>query len=152
MIRPTPRRSRGRHAQRSASARCIALKGFDLEAYRGEVLAVLGDNGAGKSTLVKCISGVHALDQGEILLDGEAAVASLAGAARRAGIETVYQDLALFDNLTRRRTSIAAERIAFPRGCRRACACSQAAPWTASGGRARAPQGQAAEVRRAGRR
>ena len=42
-----------------------------LEAYRGEVLALLGDNGAGKSTLVKCISGVYSLDEGEIVLEGE---------------------------------------------------------------------------------
>jgi D-xylose transport system ATP-binding protein len=77
-----------------------ALKDIDLEAYRGEVLALLGDNGAGKSTLVKCISGVHALDGGQILIDGEAVSIPSPGAARRAGIETVYQDLALFDNLT----------------------------------------------------
>ena len=49
------------------------------------------DNGAGKSTLVKCVSGVYALDDGEILLDGEAASIHSPGAARRAGIETVYQ-------------------------------------------------------------
>ena len=56
-----------------------ALKDVSLEARRGEVLALLGDNGAGKSTLVKCISGVHALDEGEILLDGEAVSLQLAG-------------------------------------------------------------------------
>ena len=60
-----------RHAQKRFGA-VHALKDVSLEAYRGEVLALLGDNGAGKSTLVKCISGVHALDEGEILLDGEA--------------------------------------------------------------------------------
>ena len=64
------------------------------------MLALLGDNGAGKSTLVKCISGVHALDAGEILMDGEVVAVRSPAAARRAGIETVYQDLALFDNLT----------------------------------------------------
>jgi D-xylose transport system ATP-binding protein len=77
-----------------------ALKDVSLTAHRGEVLALLGDNGAGKSTLVKCISGVHALDEGRILVDGEAAALHSPAAARRAGIETVYQDLALFDNLT----------------------------------------------------
>ena len=77
-----------------------ALRDVSLEAYRGEVLALLGDNGAGKSTLVKCISGVYPLDDGEILLDGQATALHSPAAARRAGIETVYQDLALFDNLT----------------------------------------------------
>jgi len=77
-----------------------ALKSVSLDAYRGEVLALLGDNGAGKSTLIKCVSGVHALDEGEILLDGERADIRTPATARRAGIETVYQDLALFDNLT----------------------------------------------------
>jgi ABC-type sugar transport system ATPase subunit len=77
-----------------------ALKGVGLEAWRGEVLALLGDNGAGKSTLVRCISGVHALDEGEILLDGRPAAIATPSQARQAGIETVYQDLALFDNLT----------------------------------------------------
>ncbi len=60
-----------RHAQKRFGA-VHALKDVGLEAYRGEVLALLGDNGAGKSTLVKCISGVHALDEGQILIDGEA--------------------------------------------------------------------------------
>ena len=77
-----------------------ALKDVSLDAYRGEVLALLGDNGAGKSTLIKCVSGVHALDEGEFLLDGERADIRTPATARRAGIETVYQDLALFDNLT----------------------------------------------------
>jgi ABC-type sugar transport system ATPase subunit len=91
-----------------------ALKGVSLEAYRGEVLALLGDNGAGKSTLVKCISGVHALDAGEILLDGEKISLPSPAAARRAGIETVYQDLALFDNLTPAQNFFCGREIAFP--------------------------------------
>ena len=57
-------------ARRSASAPCVALDDVDLDVYRGEVLALLGDNGAGKSTLIKCISGVHRLDAGEIEIDG----------------------------------------------------------------------------------
>lgn len=91
-----------------------ALKGVDLEAHRGEVLALLGDNGAGKSTLVKCISGVHALDEGEIRIDGELAAIHSPAAARRAGIETVYQDLALFDNLTPAQNFYCGREIAFP--------------------------------------
>jgi D-xylose transport system ATP-binding protein len=91
-----------------------ALKGVSLEAHRGEVLALLGDNGAGKSTLVKCISGVHALDEGEIRLDGEPVILHSPAAARRAGIETVYQDLALFDNLTPAQNFYCGREISFP--------------------------------------
>ena len=108
-----------------------ALKDVSLEAYRGEVLALLGDNGAGKSTLVKCISGVHALDEGEILLDGEAVAIHSPAAARRAGIETVYQDLALFDNLTPAQNFYCGREIAFPAWLPQGCAFSAAAPWTA---------------------
>jgi D-xylose transport system ATP-binding protein len=91
-----------------------ALRQVSLSAYRGEVLALLGDNGAGKSTLVKCISGVHALDGGEIVLEGEATAIHSPAAARRAGIETVYQDLALFDNLTPAQNFYCGREIAFP--------------------------------------
>ena len=91
-----------------------ALRNVSIEAHRGEVLALLGDNGAGKSTLVKCISGIHALDEGEILLDGEHIAIHSPGAARRAGIETVYQDLALFDNLTPAQNFYCGREIAFP--------------------------------------
>ncbi|WP_395019183.1 ATP-binding cassette domain-containing protein [Dongia sp.] len=91
-----------------------ALKGVSLEAHRGEVLALLGDNGAGKSTLVKCISGVHALDEGEIRLDGEPVLLHSPAAARRAGIETVYQDLALFDNLTPAQNFYCGRELGFP--------------------------------------
>jgi D-xylose transport system ATP-binding protein len=91
-----------------------ALKGVSLEAHRAEVLALLGDNGAGKSTLIKCISGVYALDEGEILLDGVTTVLQSPAIARRAGIETVYQDLALFDNLTPAQNFYCGREIAFP--------------------------------------
>jgi ABC-type sugar transport system ATPase subunit len=99
-----------------------ALKGVSLAAHAGEVLALLGDNGAGKSTLVKCISGVHALDEGEIRIDGEPVAISSPATARRAGIETVYQDLALFDNLTPAQNFYCGREIAgpawLPRGLR----------------------------------
>jgi len=77
----------------------LALDDVDLQVDAGEVLALLGDNGAGKSTLIKCISGVHRLDAGAIEIDGRPANIASPAAARAHGIETVYQDLALFDNL-----------------------------------------------------
>jgi D-xylose transport system ATP-binding protein len=77
----------------------LALDGVDLEVAHGEVLAVLGDNGAGKSTLIKCISGVHRLDAGTVEIEGSPVSITSPSAARGLGIETVYQDLALFDNL-----------------------------------------------------
>ncbi|MCU1391014.1 MAG: transporter ATP-binding protein [Ilumatobacteraceae bacterium] len=77
----------------------LALDHVDLEVHPGEVLALLGDNGAGKSTLIKCISGVTRLDSGEIEIGGLPVTLSSPAVARAHGIETVYQDLALFDNL-----------------------------------------------------
>ena len=102
-----------RHAQKRFGA-VHALKDVSLEAYGGEVLALLGDNGAGKSTLVKCISGVHALDEGEIAMDGETVSIHSPAAARRAGIETVYQDLALFNNMTPAQNFYCGREIASP--------------------------------------
>ncbi len=102
-----------RHAQKRFGA-VHAIKDVSLEAYRGEVLALLGDNGAGKSTLIKCISGIHALDEGQILLDGEPVSVHSPAAARRAGIETVYQDLALFYNLTPAQNFYCGREIALP--------------------------------------
>src|SRR4051795_5871279 len=76
-----------------------ALDGVDLSAYAGQVLAVVGDNGAGKSTLIKIISGVHRPDAGEIAVSGDTSAFSEPAAARRAGIATVFQDLALVEVL-----------------------------------------------------
>jgi len=72
-----------------------ALDGADFELYPGEILAVIGDNGAGKSTLIKALSGALQPDEGEIRLDGEPVHFRSPLDARRAGIETVYQDLAV---------------------------------------------------------
>jgi ABC-type sugar transport system ATPase subunit len=76
-----------------------ALKHVSLRLLPGEVLALAGDNGAGKSTLIKIISGVYRADQGELLLDGAALQLRDPQDARAQGIETIYQDLALADNL-----------------------------------------------------
>ena len=75
------------------------LHGVDLTVRAGEVTALVGDNGAGKSTLVKCVAGIHPIDGGEILFDGEPVTVSAPSDAAALGIEVVYQDLALADNL-----------------------------------------------------
>src|SRR6478609_11604976 len=76
-----------------------ALTDVDFEVKRGEVMALVGDNGAGKSTLVKCVAGTHAADSGEIFFEGEEVHIHGPKDAGRLGIEVVYQDLALCDNL-----------------------------------------------------
>ena len=75
--------------------RVVGLNHCSLELYPGEVLAVIGDNGAGKSTLIKCISGAETPDSGEILIDGKQVSFKSSIDARTAGIETVYQNLAV---------------------------------------------------------
>jgi fructose transport system ATP-binding protein len=77
----------------------VGLDGVDIELYRGEVLAIIGDNGAGKSTLVKCLTGAEVPDRGEVLLDGRPVHFKRPQDARAAGIETVYQTLAVAPSL-----------------------------------------------------
>jgi len=76
-----------------------ALTDVDFEVRAGEVMALVGDNGAGKSTLIKCIAGIHPMDAGEILFEGERVTVHSPKDAAKLGIEVVYQDLALCDNL-----------------------------------------------------
>ncbi len=76
-----------------------ALTDVDFEVRAGEVMALCGDNGAGKSTLVKCVAGTHAADGGQIFFEGEPVSIHGPKDAGRLGIEVVYQDLALCDNL-----------------------------------------------------
>lgn len=76
-----------------------ALRGVDLTLQHNEILGLVGDNAAGKSTLMKVLSGAYIPDEGEILIDGNKVHMSNPLDARRQGIEMVYQDLALADNL-----------------------------------------------------
>ena len=76
-----------------------ALYEVDFHVSRGEVMALVGDNGAGKSTLIKCIAGIHPIDDGEILFEGSEVKIHGPKDAAALGIEVVYQDLALADNL-----------------------------------------------------
>ncbi|HWM35248.1 MAG TPA: ATP-binding cassette domain-containing protein [Pseudolysinimonas sp.] len=75
------------------------LKGVALKAYPGKVTALVGDNGAGKSTLIKGLAGVQPYDSGSVRFDGEEVVLHSPRDASRLGVEVVYQDLALSDNL-----------------------------------------------------
>ncbi len=76
-----------------------AVDGVSLDVHANEVVGIVGDNGAGKSTLIKMISGVYKPDEGEVSLDGQKMMLNDPREARRLGIETIYQDLALADNL-----------------------------------------------------
>jgi D-xylose transport system ATP-binding protein len=76
-----------------------ALDEVDFEVRDGEVMALVGDNGAGKSTLIKCVAGINSTDSGEILFEGERVTIHGPKDAAKLGIEVVYQDLALADNL-----------------------------------------------------
>ncbi len=92
-----------------------ALNKVNLTLGRGEILALLGDNGAGKSTLIKCISGVQQLTEGQIYLDGQPVAPRTPKEARKLGIETVYQDLALFDNLSAAQNLFAGRELTWPK-------------------------------------
>jgi len=92
----------------------IALDGISLHVHHGEVVALLGDNGAGKSTLIKCLSGVHRLDSGSVEMDGVPVTIHAPSDARALGVETVYQDLALFDNLRPTDNFYAGRELAGP--------------------------------------
>ena len=76
-----------------------ALQEVDFEVRDGEVMALVGDNGAGKSTLIKCIAGIYSIDSGQVFFDGEPVTIHGPKDAAKLGIEVVYQDLALCDNL-----------------------------------------------------
>jgi D-xylose transport system ATP-binding protein len=76
-----------------------ALSDVDFEVRHGEVMALVGDNGAGKSTLIKCIAGIHPMDDGQVLFEGQPVSIHSPKDAAKLGIEVVYQDLALCDNL-----------------------------------------------------
>jgi len=75
------------------------LKNVDFDAYAGQVTALVGDNGAGKSTLIKCIAGIYQTEEGEFLFEGKKVEITGPRDATGLGIEIVYQDLALCDNL-----------------------------------------------------
>jgi D-xylose transport system ATP-binding protein len=75
------------------------LYDVDLDVYAGQVTALVGDNGAGKSTLIKCIAGIHPTDSGELTFEGQPVAVHSPKQASTLGIEVVYQDLALCDNL-----------------------------------------------------
>jgi D-xylose transport system ATP-binding protein len=93
-----------------------ALNGVDFHVSKGEVMALVGDNGAGKSTLVKCIAGIYQIDEGQILWDGQPVSVSSPKDASALGIEVVYQDLALCDNLdVVQNMYLGRETLSFPR-------------------------------------
>ena len=136
-----------------------AVDDVSLDVMRGEVVGLVGDNGAGKSTLIKCVSGVHQADEGTSSLDGQTVRFSRPLEARRAGIETIYQDLALAGQPRRERQHLPGPRdgsgtwAASSRpSTRRACCASRARSSTRSasasrGSRPRSRSSRAASAR-----
>ena len=109
-----------------------ALRGVTLDVYPGEVLGLVGDNGAGKSTLVKILSGIHHPDSGELWIGGEQIKGLTPLAARALGIETVYQDLALCDNLdASANVTLGQEPVRFRSG--RSPSSTRSARWCSRG-------------------
>jgi len=92
-----------------------ALDDVSFAVMPGEILALLGDNGAGKTTLIKGLSGLYRFDRGEVLIDGKSVHFSSPLEARAAGIETVYQTLAVFDNLSPTANFFIGREEALPR-------------------------------------
>lgn len=110
MIMPQPADAPQNHAPaaplltmrdvRKAFGSTIALKSVNLELYRGEILALIGENGAGKSTLMKVLSGAHAADSGSMTLEGQPYTPSGPLQARRSGVAMIYQELSVAPHLT----------------------------------------------------
>ncbi|WP_421950830.1 ATP-binding cassette domain-containing protein [Pelagibacterium sp.] len=93
-----------------------ALDSVSFNVGRGEIVALLGDNGAGKSTLVKCVAGLFQADSGEILLEGAPIKSGTPAKVRANGIGVVYQDLALFDNMSVAENLYAGSEPRWPSG------------------------------------
>ena len=101
-LRAGERNERRRHSAEGIAKRfgpVVALRDVSIHLRRGEILGLIGDNGAGKSTLVKILTGFHQPDAGQLYLDGEPVTLRSVNDARKRGIETVYQDLALINDL-----------------------------------------------------
>lgn len=93
-----------------------AVDHVTVDLFPGEVVGLLGHNGAGKSTLIKCLSGAYQADSGEIYINGEKAVIENPRDARRYNIETIYQTLALADNLDAASNLFLGRELVSPRG------------------------------------